>query len=149
MRVLWSVLALAAVLTVPACGPEMAPECPPLRAVASASLAPLPDGLELTEMGTVTGVQVDAEQVTATIQRDSTVGDATTVVQKHFERIGWTVVNTDNEGFEAEIFVVRDADTGLINIREAECAGRVVMDVTLVPAAARTPAPSGSASPGA
>lgn len=128
------VLALASALAVPACGAEQPAACPPITPVASASLAPVPDELKLTKLGTVTGVHVDAEQVTATLQADTTVGAATEEVQAHFGDIGWDVVSTDNEGFEAEVFVVRDADTGLIKIRESDCPGRVILDVTVVPA---------------
>ncbi len=135
---------LLAVLVLPACGGDgFKPECGAIQPVASASLARVPGELELTKLGTVTGVRVDAPQVTATLQLDATVGDATTKVQRHFTGLGWQVANTDNEGFEAEIFVVRDADTGLVNIREADCDGRVTLDVTIVPA---TPAPSASPS---
>ncbi|MGH3647098.1 MAG: hypothetical protein ACRDTM_07970, partial [Micromonosporaceae bacterium] len=132
---------MLAALALPGCGADDPSACPPITPVASASLAPLPDELKLAKLGTVTGVHVDAEQITATLQRDATIDEAATAVQEHFGDIGWDVVSTDNEGFEAEVFVVRNADTGLIKIRESDCAGRVILDVTVVPAAL-APSPS-------
>ena len=40
---------------------------------------------------------------------------------------GYSIVSSDNEGFEAEIFFGDDSVTGAYRLREAECPDRVIV----------------------
>lgn len=57
-----------------------------------------------------------------------------TSVRPHLTRNGFDIINTDYEGFEAELFIAKgDGLAGIVSLREALCDGYVKVNVLYDP----------------
>lgn len=106
--------------------------CPPVTAAAGGALEVMPKGLRLHELGKVTGAAEAGNKVTVSAVADGTVSDRAVLARDHFDALGWTVVGFEDEGVEAEVFLVHGADTGAVHLTEDGCPGRTAMEITLV-----------------
>lgn len=103
--------------------------CGPLSSVVTDAV---PAHLRLSDLGQVSKVTADQPKVTVGLRANGTVDDRAEAVRGHFDKLGWTVVGYDNEGFEAEVFMVRGSDTGVAQVRDSHCPGLVDLDITVV-----------------
>ncbi|MGH8969461.1 MAG: hypothetical protein ACRDV1_05890 [Actinomycetes bacterium] len=144
-----SVAALLAVLVLApaasACGAGEDPgACPAPRPVDEPG--PLVRALALDELGVPTVSREEAELSSATVVSERSVTALLGRVNDALEAGGYSVLGTEDEGFEAEIFFAKGLHTnGVARITEdARCAGRTTVEVSV---ARGTAAPSGSPSP--
>ncbi|MGH2826783.1 MAG: hypothetical protein ACRDKF_07405 [Actinomycetota bacterium] len=115
-------IACAALLMLASCDSgegALAGECG--RPEPASDLSVLPDGLELDEFGTVVRAAERHGFVSARAIATDGVEGLYSPMTKLLRRGGYEIVGEDNEGFEAEIYFTRGADTGSILLRQGNC----------------------------
>jgi hypothetical protein len=75
--------------------------------------------------------EVEAESAYAEAVSVRSVGELVQSLAVALERDGWTVLQVDNEGFEAEIFTSRaDGAAGVVVMKESRCPDETLVTVT-------------------
>jgi len=115
---------VALMLILVACNSDdggLARECEPPKA--AADLSALPEGIALEEYGTVVGARRKNGFVGAQAVADAGVDKLYTPLLNLLKDGGYEIIGEDNEGFEAEIFFTRQANSGSLILRQGECDG--------------------------
>ena len=107
---------------------RLAQECESPKA--AADLSALPEGIALEEYGTVVRARVKNGFVGAQAVADAGVDKLYTPLLNLLKDGGYEVVGEDNEGFEAEIFFTRQANSGSLILRQGECVGATNITLT-------------------
>lgn len=116
--------AVALMLGLASCNSEdggLARECESPKA--AADLSALPEGIALEDFGTVIRARMKNGFVGAQAVADAGVDKLYTPLLNLLKDGGYEIVGEDNEGFEAEIFFTRQANSGSLILRQGECAG--------------------------
>ena len=121
----------AAVLLLAACGggPEgKASRLEPCRSPDAASdISAVPSELRLDRHATITEVRTRKTAVGITAVSELSVVELYPPLARAILDAGYSIVSSDNEGFEAEIFFGDDRTTGAYRLREAPCKDQVVV----------------------
>jgi hypothetical protein len=88
----------------------------------AADLSVLPQGIALEEYGTVVRARKRNGFVGAQAVADAAVDKLYTPLLDLLKEGGYEIVGEDNEGFEAEIFFTRRANSGSLILRQGDCA---------------------------
>ena len=106
--------------TAPRAAPCSSPvEAPDTRAV--------PRELDLAEHATITRVTRRGAAIGVSAVSELSVVELYPPLARAILDAGYSIVSSDNEGFEAEIFFGDDKTTGAYRLREAGCEGQVVV----------------------
>jgi len=97
---------------------------------AATNISALPDGIALDEYGTVVRARKKNGFVGAQAVADAGVDKLYTPLLNLLKDGGYEIVGEDNEGFEAEIFFTRQANSGSLILRQGECAGATNITLT-------------------
>lgn len=122
---------MVAVLLLTACGGERrdastrAVSCESPRTAASSDL--VPPELQLDQHATVTKVERKGAALGVTAVSDLPIVELYPPLARAILDAGYSIVSSDNEGFEAEIFFGDDKTTGAYRLREAACPDQVVV----------------------
>ena len=88
----------------------------------------LPDDVPFGEFGDVVELGVEDGFLRAVALSDGLIVEMDPEMQRQLGTAGYQIVGHDNEGFEAEIFFTRGADTvGTIQMREGPCDDQVIL----------------------
>jgi len=126
-----SALGAVALLALGACNSDvggLAGECESPKA--AADLSALPDGIALEEYGTVVRARRKNGFVGAQAVANAGVDKLYTPLLNLLKNGGYEIVGEDYEGFEAEIFFTRQANSGSLILRQGECAGATNITLT-------------------
>lgn len=129
-------LLLAAIVTATAaCGGGGSAEpadCSPPTPLESGENDRVPADLDLTDFGTLTRLEVDGGFTSYRVEGEGSVQDVYVPVTRQLRDDGWNLVGSENEGVDAEVFFARGTtETGVIMLRELDCAGTVAIEVTV------------------
>lgn len=123
--------ALLVLLLFSACGgndgrsaPQATPCSPP---EAAPDTAAVPRELHLAQHATITRVTRRGAAIGVTAVSELSVVELYPPLARAILDAGYSIVSSDNEGFEAEIFFGDDKTTGAYRLREAGCEGQVVV----------------------
>ncbi len=87
----------------------------------------VPRELELTRHATVTEVARKGTAIGITAVSDLSVVELYPPLARAILDAGYSIVSSDNEGFEAEIFFGDGTTTGAYRLREAPCNDQVIV----------------------
>ena len=87
----------------------------------------VPDGLHLEDHATVTEVTRHDRAVGIVAVSDLSVVELYPPLARAILDSGYSIVSSDNEGFEAEIFFGDEHTTGAYRLREAPCKDQVIV----------------------
>lgn len=96
----------------------------------ASDLSVLPEGISLDEYGTVVRARAKNGFVGAHAVAQGNVDKLYTPLLRLLKDGGYDIVGEDNEGFEAEIFFMRNSDTGSLILRQGECEGETNIILT-------------------
>ena len=90
-----------------------------------------PEGIDLREFGTLTETGSQDEFVSAAVISERSVDQLYDPLSQHVEDGGYSILNTENEHFEAEIFFADEqGKVALLQLREGPCRGQVTIRLT-------------------
>jgi len=100
--------------------------------------------LDLADLGVTTAAEDRPGLSTVTVVSRRSIDDLLPLLRTRLDRAGYERLGEDDEGFEAEIYLARGADTyGLVRLREdQECDGRTNLQVAVSTKAADSNTPS-------
>ena len=126
-------LLLAAVVAAAAgCGGGGSADCAEPAPLASGNDARVPADLDLTGFGTLTRLEVDGGLTSYRVEGNGSVADVYVPVTRQLRDDGWNLVGSENEGVDAEVYFARGTmETGVLMLRELDCAGTVAIEVTV------------------
>lgn len=101
------------------------PEC--LEPVLAADIADVPGELQLDRHATITEVDRKKGALGVTAISDLPVVELYPPLARAILDAGYSIVSSDNEGFEAEIFFGDESVTGAYRLREAPCGDQVIV----------------------
>lgn len=101
------------------------PEC--LEPVPAADTADMPRELQLDRHATITEVAKKKGALGVTAISDLPVVELYPPLARAILDAGYSIVSSDNEGFEAEIFFGDESVTGAYRLREAPCGDQVIV----------------------
>ncbi|NNM45412.1 hypothetical protein HJG52_05255 [Knoellia sp. DB2414S] len=105
----------------------------------AAALASLPQGLDLSRLGTVTEVVDQPGSVVARGVTKEPLERSTVLIQDALVAAGYEPGGMDNEGFEAEVFFTKGSyAAGQAVLRRGTCEGQWTFELTTVDPAAAT-----------
>jgi len=87
----------------------------------------VPNQLRLGRHATITKVAGRGKAVGVTAVSDLSVVELYPPLARAILDAGYSIVSSDNEGFEAEIFFGDDSTTGAYRLREGPCPGQVTV----------------------
>jgi hypothetical protein len=88
--------------------------------------------LDLTGLFLVEEQSSDLSSLQVAGAAEGTLTDSLEAIRQALLDQGWTILNLDDEGFEAEIFAVGpDGEIGGIRLRDTECEGQTTVTVSL------------------
>jgi len=125
------VCACAVLFGLAACSSDaggLAQACEPLEPASNLSV--LPQGISLDEYGTVVRARERNGFVGARAVAEGEVDKLYTPLLELLQDGGYEIVGEDNEGFEAEIYFTRAANTGSLILRQGECEGETNITLT-------------------
>jgi hypothetical protein len=103
----------------------------------AAELALMPAGLSFDQIGTVTRVQKNDQQVSVQAVTTKPLDEVTVLIQDAVTAAGYRPAGMDNEGFEAEVFFNSGTyAAGQARVRQFGCEGRWDIDLVLLDLAA-------------
>jgi hypothetical protein len=103
----------------------------------AAELALMPAGLSFDEVGTVTRVQRNDQQISVQAVTTKPLDEVTVLIQEAVTAAGYRPAGMDNEGFEAEVFFNSGSyAAGQARVRQFGCEGRWDIDLVLLDLAA-------------
>lgn len=115
--------------------------CASPSAAAASELALLPDGLDLSQVGTVTEVVQEPGSVVVRGVTDKPLERSTVLIQDALVAAGYQPGGMDNEGFEAEVFFTKGSfAAGQAVLRRGTCEGQWTFELTAVDPSATTSA---------
>ena len=93
-------------------------------------LEPPPNDVPIDDYGTQVEGTIDDDYLDAKVISDELIVEIDPELQRSLGDAGYEIIGHDNEGFEAEIFFRRGADTvGTIFMKEGPCDGQVTIDL--------------------
>jgi hypothetical protein len=105
--------------------------CPPPTAAPPAQIALLPAGLSFADVGTVTRVRRDKQNVMVRAVTTKPLNEVTVLIQDAVAAAGYQPAGMDNEGFEAEVFFNTGSYAGGL-ARVRRCRTRWDVDLVLL-----------------
>ena len=72
------------------------------------------------------------ERVTAALNNPRSVADSFDFYRKAVPETGFDLVGSDNEGFEAEVYMRRGKELGVVQIRTSTCDDATVVFINIV-----------------
>lgn len=146
-----AILAATVIAAATACsgGGDDGPACAEPTPAPAAQREQLPDGLDLTRVGTVTRVTKQDGHLLARLDSGAPLQESTVAMQDALVAAGYRPAGMDNEGFEAEVFFTSGSyAAGQALFRSAGCGDRwdielVIIDPGRLPPS--TPSPSSRA----
>ncbi len=87
----------------------------------------MPHELHLARHATITEVRHRGRALGVTAVSDLSVVELYPPLARAILDAGYSIVSSDNEGFEAEIFFGDDRTTGAYRLREGPCPGEVTV----------------------
>jgi hypothetical protein len=88
----------------------------------------IPRDVPITDFGEIVELEVRDGFLHAVAYGDGLIVEIDPEMQRQLGTAGYQIVGHDNEGFEAEIFFARGADTvGTIQMREGPCDDQVTL----------------------
>jgi hypothetical protein len=128
-RFLIAIAATASIAVLPGCSDPPADACPEPKPGGDASV--LPDGIRLQRFGTLTESKRQGDFLSAAVIAESSVDELYQPLLEHVRDAGYSVLNSENEHFEAEIFFGHDEGAvALMSLREGPCRGQVTIRLT-------------------
>ena len=106
-------------------GRALTPECGEPEPAPNA--ADVPAQLQLERHATITEVNTKRGALGVTAISDLPVVELYPPLARAVLAAGYSIVSSDNEGFEAEIFFGDDSVTGAYRLREAPCGDQVIV----------------------
>lgn len=89
--------------------------------------ADVPQELRLARHATITDVKLRGGALGVTAISELSVVELYPPLARAVLDAGYSIVSSDNEGFEAEIFFGNDTVTGAYRLREAPCENQVIV----------------------
>ena len=122
------VVLAAASMALANCSEKPEPKAQPCPAPSEApDLSAVPKQLHLADHATITEVKETAKGVGVTAVSDLPVVEVYPPLARAILDAGYSIIASDNEGFEAEIFFGDDVVTGAYRLREAPCGDQVIV----------------------
>ena len=123
---------MAGLLVLAACGGDGDTGAPAARPTCVApsplsDLADVPKQLQLHRHATITEIAHQRGALGITATSDQSVVELYPPLARAILDSGYSIVSSDNEGFEAEIFFGNDKVTGAYRLREAPCRDQVIV----------------------
>ncbi len=88
--------------------------------------------IDLGDAVTLTTTRRQDRLVTARAVSSKGIDDLVTEFQKELAGSTWTVIQVDNEGFEAELYLSgASGELGVVKIRETGCPGQTSVSITV------------------
>ena len=93
----------------------------------------MPDGLSFDQIGTVTSVTKDENNVNMQAVTTKPLDEVTVLIQDAVTAAGYDPAGMDNEGDEAEVFFqAGSVAAGQARVEESDCEGRWDIDLDLL-----------------
>jgi hypothetical protein len=90
-----------------------------------------PEGIALQDFGTMTETAHRGDFVSAAVISERSVDQLYDPLRDHVKDGGYSILNTENEHFEAEIFFADErGKVALLQLREGPCLGQVTIRLT-------------------
>jgi len=107
--------------------------CQAPEAAPPAETALMPDGLSFDQIGTVTSVTKDENNVNVQAVTTKPLDEVTVLIQDAVTAAGYDPAGMDNEGDEAEVFFqAGSVAAGQARVEESDCEGRWDIDLDLL-----------------
>ena len=107
--------------------------CATPEAAPAEETALMPEGMSFDQIGTVTGVQKDEDNINVQAVTTKPLDEVTVLTQDAVTAAGYDPAGMDNEGDEAEVFFQAGTlAAGQAVVRETSCEGRWHIDIDLV-----------------
>ena len=115
-----------------ACGGGQPAGCPSPEPLTGDDATGVPPDLDLTGFGVLTRVDVDGGFVSYRVESAKSVQDLFVPVTRALRRDGWSLVGSENEGVDAEVYFARgQSETGVVVLDDLGCDGAVAIEVTV------------------
>ncbi len=88
------------------------------------------DGVEVSK------VQITKKRLTAALNVPHGVQDALRLYRGVVQDLGYKIIQVDNEGFEAEVYMRKDDDLGALQVRMSTCENAVALYINIIRGAA-------------
>jgi hypothetical protein len=112
---------------------DSAEACQAPQAAPAEETALMPQGLSFDEIGTVTSVRKDGENVNVEAVTSKPLDEFTVSIQDAVTAAGYSPAGADNEGDEAEVFFTKGSlAAGQARLEESDCEGQWDIDLVLV-----------------
>jgi len=135
VRSIASVLGVALTALAAGCGggEASADACPTPTPAPAAETALMPDGLSFDDVGTVTRVTRDGDDVNVEAVSTKPLDELTVQIQDAVTAAGYSPAGMDNEGDEAEVFFQSGTlAAGQARVEESDCEGQWDIELDLV-----------------
>lgn len=114
-------------------GDDSSEACGTPEAAPASETALMPEGLSFEQVGTVTSVEKDGDNVNVDAVSTKPLDELTVLIQNAVTAAGYSPAGTDNEGDEAEVFFQSGTlAAGQARMEEADCEGQWDIELVLV-----------------
>lgn len=114
-------------------GDDSGDACQTPEAAPAEETALMPEGLSFDQIGTVTSVRKDGENVNVEAVTSKPLDEVTVSIQDAVTAAGYSPAGADNEGDEAEVFFTKGSlAAGQARLEESDCEGQWDIDLSLV-----------------
>jgi hypothetical protein len=114
-------------------GDDSAEACGTPEAAPASEIALMPEGMSFDQIGTVTSVQKDGDNIDLQAVTTKQLDEVTVLIQDAVTAAGYDPAGMDNEGDEAEVFFQAGTlAAGQAVVRETSCEGRWHIDLVLL-----------------
>ena len=114
-------------------GDDSAEACGTAEAAPASETALMPEGMSFDQIGTVTSVQKDGDNLTVEAVTSRPLDEVTVLIQDAVTAAGYDPAGMENEGDEAEVFFQSGSlAAGQARLEESDCEGQWDIDLVLL-----------------